>query len=443
MNPRQNVRRARPVATRTPVQSRGIRFGGAREQASDESSLGRKHKPDYMLLVLALLLLGISIVVIYAIGPGLAAVHGGSDTFYVNRQLLAIVLSLVVFAVVATIPLDLLKRSYKPLLIFAGIATLIALVTPTSADYDAARWVRLGSFSFQSVELLKFALLVWFALLLGRYMNSKSSGDSAQAKLILRYFVGILAVTGIIVTIAQDDLGSTVVIIGMLMAMALAAGLPMKRLFMIGGVVLLAGVIAIAATPYRRDRITTFLNPEANCQEIGYQMCNAHIAVGSGGLIGQGLGNGAQAYGYLPEAENDAIFAVYAEKFGFIGVSVLIGIFIGFFARMSRIAERTRDPFARLLVVGILAWLGVQTIMNIGAMVGLLPLKGITLPLVSYGGTSVVFIMMAVGVVFNVSRYSQHRLSLVDDNESRGLDEDRSDRRRVRGAYRSSSRSGA
>jgi cell division protein FtsW len=150
----------------------------------------------------------------------------------------------------------------------------------------------------------------------------------------------------------------------------------------------------------------TFLNPTADCQNEGYQACQALITVGSGGMFGKGLGRSVQAYGYLPEAANDSIFAIVSEKFGFVGASIIIGIFIGLFRRIKTIAEQAPNDYSRLLVSGILAWLSIQMIINVGAMIGLLPLKGITLPFVSYGGTSIIFVMAAVGIVFQVSRYT-------------------------------------
>ena len=221
----------------------------------------------------------------------------------------------------------------------------------------------------------------------------------------------------------------------MIMAsMIFVVGLPLKKIMMIGGIIAIGTTLLIASSSYRRDRFETFLNPTRDCQSTGYQACQALIAVGSGGIAGLGLGRGVQAYGYLPEAANDSIFAIYAEKFGFIGVSVLLAFFIAFFARLKAIIERTSDDFSRLLVVGVLAWLSTQAMINIGAMIGLLPLKGITLPFISYGGTSIIFITAAIGVVFQISRYTNY--SVITDQSTEGTtNEDTAGRRRVRGAY--------
>jgi len=169
-----------------------------------------------------------------------------------------------------------------------------------------------------------------------------------------------------------------------------------------------AFMLLILPFSYRRDRITTFMNPERDCQTSGYQTCQALIAVGSGGLFGKGLAHSGQAFGYLPEAANDSIFAIIAEKFGFVGASMLIVLLTMFFVRVKNIMERAPDDFSRLIVAGVLAWLSTQAVINIGAMLALLPLKGITLPFISYGGTSVIFVMAAVGLVFNISRYTSY-----------------------------------
>jgi cell division protein FtsW len=206
---------------------------------------------------------------------------------------------------------------------------------------------------------------------------------------------------------------------------------------LIGGVVAIGTVLLISTSSYRRARLETFLNPTRDCQTTGYQACQALIAVGSGGMVGLGLGRSVQAYGYLPEAANDSIFAILAEKFGFIGTALLLGAFALFFSRLVKIMERTPDTYNRLLVVGILAWLSTQTLINIGAMIGLLPLKGITLPFISSGGTSLIFICGAIGIAFQISRYTTFGAiseQTTGSHDGRAYDNS-TGRRRVRGAY--------
>lgn len=379
----------------------GRRSVAARQPDLD---LGRKHRPDYWLVILGLGLLSIGLIVVYAISPALAITKDVSSNYFVTKQLVAIGLSAVAFLCTFKIPLSWWRQAYKPIAVFAAIATLLALIIPENPDYPAHRWVRLGGFSFQSVELVKFALLLWLAGFLAMQIQK---GLIADFRATLRPILIALGVIGVIVVGVQSDLGSTGVMVAMMATMSYVAGLPLKRIMLIGGVIVIGLVLAISATPYRRARLAAYLHPESNCQSAtGYQACQAIIGVGSGGIIGQGLGSGVQAYGYLPEAANDSIFAIYAEKFGFIGSIVLLSIFVAFFARLKIIAERLTDNFSRLLVVGVLAWLSVQSIINIGAMIGLLPLKGITLPFISYGGTSVVFVAAAVGLAFQASQYT-------------------------------------
>ncbi len=417
---------------RSPLRSTGINRAGIHSTPAEPIQLGRRHRPDYWLLVLTIMLLGVGLIVIYSISPALSATAHVSSNYYVLKQLAAICIGLVVFVVAAQVPIPVWRQWAKPLLILASAATLLAVVMPVNPNYPAHRWVRLGSFSFQSVELLKFALLIWLAgMLAGRIAN----GSIRNIQATLKPVVIALAVIGVIVVGVQSDLGSMGVIIAMISAMLFVGGLPLKRLGLILGVIAIGVVLSIAAIPYRRERLMAFFHPSATCQTAGYQACQALIAVGSGGMAGLGLGSSVQAYGYLPEAANDSIFAIYAEKFGFIGSVLLLAVLVGLYARMKAIAERTTDNFSRLVVIGVVSWLSVQSLINIGAMIGVLPLKGITLPFVSYGGTSVIFALAAVGLVFQISRYTSYTARVSQYKSGKAGHDDRTDRRRVRGAY--------
>jgi cell division protein FtsW len=409
------------------MEPRGERLrGGSR---LDVDSI-RRHRPDYWLLILAAGLLAIGLIVIYAIGPALSLGSNIGQNYYINKQLIAVTLSLVAFAVAASVPLAAWRYAYKPLLIFAAIATLVALIMPVNVQYPAHRWIRLGAFSFQSVELLKFAILLWLA---GFLTQRIKNGQVTDLRRTLLPLLIALVVIGLVVAGVQSDLGSTGVIVLMMGVMTFVAGMPFRRVLIIGAIIALGLVLAVSAIPYRRARLETYLHPSSNCVSTGYQACQALIAVGTGGVVGEGLGRGVQCYGYLPECANDSIFAIYAEKFGFVGTTILLAIFLAFFARLKRIAERVPDNFSRLVVMGIFTWLSVQTLINVGAMIGLLPLKGITLPFISYGGTSIVFVMAAIGLVFQISRYTLHQP--ISSNTEGKPYEDRPNGRRLRGAY--------
>jgi cell division protein FtsW len=396
--------------------------------------LSRRHRPDYGILIIAMLLSAIGLVVVYAISPGLAATKEVGENYFVIKQVIAILLGLAAFAVCSLLSITALKGLRKVLVSLAFLGSL-AVVALGEEVNGAARWIQVGGLSFQIAEMIKFALIVWLAVFLVERMKE---GSVNNLKKTLQPLLVVLAIIILIVAnpALQSDLGSTGVMIAIMGAMAFCAGLSVRWLAIAVGVIAVATLMLVASSEYRRDRVSTFLNPSSDCQNTGYQSCQALIAVGSGGMFGLGLGNGVQAYGYLPEAANDSIFAILAEKFGFVGVSIVLGLYLLLFSRFKRIIERTRDPFARLFVIGTLAWISTQAIINIGAMIGLLPLKGITLPFISYGGTSIIFVMAALGVVFHISRYTTFEpIRSSKPNQKEQNNDNRPMRGRVRRPY--------
>ncbi|MDB5160894.1 MAG: hypothetical protein JWO96_274 [Candidatus Saccharibacteria bacterium] len=383
---------------------------GRRRRTLAATTVGavRRHKPDYLLLILASLLLTIGLVVVYSISPGLAASQRISQNHFITKQLIAVLLGAAGFAAASVLPVEFWRRNAKNLAVLAVIGCVVVMITPINATYPAHRWIRLGGFSFQVAELIKLALLVYLAAFITTQLKK---GKMTDFKSTLQPLLYLLLGIGIVVAKAQSDLGSAGVMVVMIVAAAFTAGIPLKRIVLIGGVVLVLVTLAIASSGYRRERLANFLHPQSNCQGSGYQACQALISVGSGGLFGLGLGYSVQAYGYLPEASNDSIFAIIGEKFGFIGTFIILVIYGAFITRLKQIIERTADSFSRLLVVGVMAWFSTQMIINVGAMLGLLPLKGITLPLISQGGTSLVFMTAALGIVFQISRYTSYKIT--------------------------------
>jgi len=375
----------------------------------------RRHRPDYMLVLLSVVLLGIGLIVVYAVSPGLSVQKNVSENYYVTKQLIAIGLGIITFLVAANLPLNTWQKLQKPLIISSLLAVLAVQLFGEEVN-GASRWIQVGGLSFQAVELIKFALLIWLAGFLSERIRE---GTLTSMERTFKPLVMIVLTIGLAVAVFQSDLGSTGVVAAMVAAMCFVAGLPLRRVAMFGGIILIGATLAISVSPYRRDRLQTFMHPERDCQNVGYQACQALIAVGSGGMFGKGLAQSVQAYGYTPEAANDSIFAVYAEMFGFVGVTVLLGLFIAFFTRLLKIMERAPDITSRLLITGVLAWLSSQALINIGAMIGLLPLKGITLPFISYGGTSIIFVTAAVGLAFNVSRYTTYSVNSMELTETK------------------------
>ncbi len=422
---------------RRAVSERRTSAPSARPVVDDESTLtpSRRHRPDYAILLLCAALLVIGLVVVFAISPALAAATRSHSNNYVTHQILAIGLSIIAFVFTAQFPVSRWNSLQKPLIIAAVAATFLAIIIPVNPEYPAHRWVRMGGLSFQSVELVKFVLILWLSAFLAKQARGGKMNDF---KSTLKPLSIVLAVGGAAVVAMQSDLGSAGVMICMVGAMAFVSGLDLRRIALIGAAILILVTLAVASTPYRRERLGAFLHPTADCQDSGYQACQALIAVGSGGFIGLGLGRSVQAYGYLPEAANDSIFAIYAEKFGFIGSVVLLLLFAALFARLAKIAEHAPNIQTRLIVVGVLTWLAVQAMINIGAMIGLFPLKGITLPFISYGGTSVIFMAAAMGLVFQISRYTTF-VSPLEGRKGQRYDNNRHGRRIGRAHYADSS----
>lgn len=388
---------------------------GARRPAMLDRTGRRRHRPDYMLILLSMILLVVGLIVIYAISPGLSAQRDVGENYYVTKQLTAIGLGLVTFLIAANTRLSTWKHIQRPMIIASALAAGAVQLFGEEVN-GAARWIHIGGLSFQAVELIKFAVLVWLAGFLTDRIQEQNLGSTEKTFKPILISLGLV---GIVVAIFQSDLGSTGVIAAMIGAMCFVAGLPLKRVLIFGGILAIGTFLAISSSGYRRDRLTTFLNPEQDCQNTGYQACQALIAIGSGGMFGRGVGQSVQAYGYTPEAANDSIFAIYGEMFGFVGAVVLIGLFVALFARIKSTMEKSPDTHTRLLMTGILAWLSTQALINIGAMIGLLPLKGITLPFISYGGTSIIFVTAAIGLVFNVSHYTTYGVNGMELAERR------------------------
>jgi cell division protein FtsW len=381
------------------------RSGLAAAETRYNNGQARRHKPDHWLLILAALLMTIGLVVVYSISPGLSASQHVSQSYFITKQLIDVALGIGAFLFAAYVPTKFWEKSAKTLAIAALVGALLVMVTPIDAVYQAHRWIRVGGFSFQVAELIKLAILVGLASFLAkRYKDGTVADFNASLKPLLILLLAI----GIVVAKLQSDFGSAGVMIAMMVVMAYISGVPLKKIAYVSLIIGALLAMLIVSTPYRRERLATFVHPEKDCLTTGYQACQALISVGSGGVFGLGLGYSVQAYGYVPEASNDSIFAIMAEKFGFIGTVLIVVIYGAFISRFKRIAERTADMFQRLIVVGVMTWLAVQMIINIGAMVGLLPLKGITLPLISQGGTSLVFLTAAVGMVYQISRYTSY-----------------------------------
>ena len=392
----------------------------------------RRHRPDYVIVILTALLMVIGLVVVYSISPGLSASQHVSQNYFITKQLIDVALGVAAFGTAAYLPLRRWSGLAKPLAIAALVGSVLVMFTPINEVYPAHRWIRFGGFSFQVAELIKLSLIIGLAVFVSRQWRR---GQLADFNSTLKPLIILLLAVGVVVAKLQSDLGSAVVIIAIMAVMAFSVGIPLKKVAIFSAIIVGVLALTIVSSDYRRERISTFLNPETDCKGTSYQACQALTAVGSGGVFGKGLGFGAASYGYLPEASNDSIFAIMAEKFGFIGSGAIIVIYGVFITRLKRLAQRTADQFSRLVVVGVLTWLSTQMIINVGAMLGLLPLKGITLPLVSQGGTSLIFLTAALGLAFQISRYTSYNAQEPKTGPPQGASDNNFNGRRLRRAY--------
>ena len=375
-------------------------------RAFQETTEGRKHRPDYLLLVLMCALLLCGAVVVYAIGPGLTNGTKLDSNYYSSKQLIAIVLGFIGFGIAVVTPIR-KWAAFQPFIICLAIIAAFAVRVIGTDVNGAHRWIQFAGMSFQVAELIKLALVLGLA----RYLSERKKQGLITDPSTFKHLGILIVAIVLIVAGMQSDLGSASVMMAIVGVLSFIAGLPMRKLIIGGGVLVILVAFAIILTPYRRDRVATFLNPTADCKVDGYQVCQALITVGSGGLFGKGVGHSVQAYGYLPKPENDSIFAVVSEKFGFVGAALMVGVFWLLFRRLMIIVRSTGDEYTSFIVMGVLVWLSVQMAINVGAMIGLLPLKGITLPFVSYGGTSIIFVMVAMGLVFQASKYTDFSLA--------------------------------
>ena len=394
----------------------------------------RKHRPDYMIALYTAILMLIGLVVIYAIGPQRANVLNNaigsnfSDSYFFLKQLASLALAVAAFVGMAMLPYKFVLKHASKLLIFGLVACILlflaSVIGLSIADpvNGATRWFHLGVLgTIQPAEILKFGALVYLAVFLGSRMKLGSINN--RETLIP---VGIVtAVAMFIIIVIQRDLGTGISLTAIIVTMLMIAGLSKK----IGGYLLLGllilGCLLIFTSPHRVDRVMTYLQGDSSSTDDAgaYHIEHAKIAIGSGGFGGVGIGNSVQATGYLPEAINDSVFAILGETFGFVGLIILMGIFVALLLRLLKVLDHLVDQRLKLLVAGVFGWFGAHVILNIAAMIGIFPLTGITLPLLSFGGTSMIFITAALGLVFQLSGYTVHSSRLKEathENSSSG-----------------------
>jgi cell division protein FtsW len=365
-------------------------------------------RPDFLLLIMTLLLLGFGLVMVFSASSSIAIAssrYGGDALYFTKRQLLWAVLGSGVLLVLMNISYTKFKRGF--ILYFLPVFVLLALVPFIGDEVNGARsWLGIGSLGIQPTEFAKLAIILYLGSLIAK--KGEKFRDFKKGLFPVMVIVGVIC--GMIML--QPDLGSSLVLASCAVIMIIAGGSNLKQVFLSGFIVVaIVSVVvslSMAADPtvwqYRIERFTSYMDPWQDQQGSGFQLIRSLEALGHGGFTGAGFGQSVQKLHYLPFAYNDFIFAVIAEEFGFIGSLLFLLFYLCFIWRGLIVAIRCPDVYGTVVGVGIMGLIAVQTIINIGGVTGAIPITGVTLPLISYGGSSMLVTMACIGVLLSISR---------------------------------------
>lgn len=357
--------------------------------------MSRNQLEQRLLVLVTLGLVAFGLVMVFSATSASAALGAGDPMTFLVKQGTYALGGVVLLALVSHLDYHRL-RALAPLLLVGALVLCIAVLVVGPAINGARRWFLVGPVSVQPSELAKIAVLVWSCAVLSR---RRPPATMAELMKPLGIVVGIFA--GLI--LLQPDLGTTISLCLMVAGILLASGISLRLFALAGTFAVALGAAAIYVEPYRRARFLSFLDPWQDPQGAGFQSVQAIIGMGSGGITGEGLGNGVQKIFYLPEAHTDMIFAIIGEELGLVGSTLVIAAFAVFGWAGFRIALACRDPFGRRLATGITTLVCGQAAVNLAAVLGIAPLTGIPLPFVSYGGSSLIVLLAAVGVLLNIA----------------------------------------
>ncbi len=364
----------------------------------------RKQHSDYLLSLAVFGLIAFGLIMIYSVSKyySLDLTDGATDKYFLKKQLFSVLIGLAAWIVVQSIDYHYWQKNLKNMLYITVLLLLLPLILSPLGITSSGRWINIAGLNFQPAELAKLTMIFYLAGLFSR------QGD--DVKKVSQIFWPFVCVVGFVafLMLAQKDLGTLAVFVLISAGLFISAGAPIPQIFTAGGIGAFLLWLAIKIEPYRMERLMTFLNPTADSLTSGYQIKNALIAIGSGGLWGLGFGQSKQKYLYLPEAHTDSIFAIICEELGVIRAGIVILVFAFIALRGLRIAKSAPDSFGRLVAIGITIWIFLQMVINLAAMFSLIPLTGVPLPFISYGGTSLIILLGAVGVLTNISKYANY-----------------------------------
>jgi len=351
---------------------------------------------SHTLFVIAGIVLLFGLVMLGSATAPIGAEKFGSAYYFLVRQLLfGLVPGVLLFFGLRQIPLAWWERSWKIMLAVSFVILALVFIPGIGLRINGSlSWIHVGPYSLQPAELVKFTFIIFLAGWLAHHRRRLTQNFFDG---LLPYLVYLAIACGLM--LLQPDLGTALVFFITAMIMAFVGGARVKHLSFIALAGIVAMVILISIAPYRMDRITALFDPDKDPYGSGYHIKQSLVAVGSGGVLGMGLGNSRQKFQYLPEVSADSIFAVIAEEMGFIISVVLVAAYVALVLKGYQLARRATSDWATYFIVGTVSWIGVQTVLNIGAMLALVPLTGLPLPLVSHGGTSLMVTLAAFGVI--------------------------------------------
>jgi cell division protein FtsW len=356
--------------------------------------------PDYAILATTLALVVIGVIFVYSSSFAIALAQYDNINYFFFRQIFAAALGLGALIFFMSVDYHRL-RVFSPIIMLCAVVSLAAVLFIGSDAYGARRWIDLGPMPFQPSEFAKLALIIYISAWLASYRRDLTSFASGFAPFV--FAVGVVAA----LIMMEPDTGTTAVIVGTTLALFFIAGGSLVHVLTLGCTAAVAGVLLILTEGYRAQRLLAFTSAEDDPDGLGFQTLQLLIALGSGGWEGLGLGVSRQKFFYIPGAHTDGIFAIIGEEAGFIGAMIVIGLFSYLVYRGFRVAMRAHDDFGTYLAMGVTCWIAFQTLVNLGGITRSIPLTGIPLPFISYGGSSLIMVMAGIGVLLSVSRYGR------------------------------------
>ncbi|MFP3387775.1 putative lipid II flippase FtsW [Brevibacillus sp. SIMBA_040] len=365
--------------------------------------------PDFLLLFLTALIVGFGITMVLSSSSIFALTSftsngcsycGGDELYFVKRQIRFLVIGVVGMLIAMNIPFSFYKRNFLLIAMVSFLALLLVLIPGIGQYINGARsWFKIGSFSLQPAEFAKLGLILYLAAIIAK------KGEGVRK--LKSGLMPPLVVTGIffLLIAIQPDLGTAAILLGSSLIVMVCGGVKIRHLILLGGpAVTIALTGYIATKQHALDRINSYLDPWSDPMGTGYNILQSWIAIAHGGLSGTGFGKSIQKYLYLPERHTDFIFSIITEELGFIGSSLFLLVYLLFLLRGIHICLRVKDPFASLAGIGVVSMIGLQAILNIGGVTGFIPLTGVPLPFISYGGSSLLVCLISTGFLLSVSR---------------------------------------